>query len=355
MIDQIVNWHDIDNYSYVFIDEAHRFRNADSQTYQYLKEICYGKKVILITATPQNNTIRDIANLITLFQDARKSSIMPNCPDLDAYFKNLVRMVKESKKTDEYEIVISQVAERIRNDILRHVMVRRTRSEIKKFYSDDIKNQGLTFPKVNDPVKLTYEYSPDMEEAFLKTIKLLKDLTYARYTPLLFAKDQKAYADKKSGQQNLKAFIKTMLVKRLESSIYAFVESLKRLKQNSKDFIDFFDRGYVIIGAMSQSNKINVDKLLMMTDDEVEQLVYEKDVTRLKKEEFVDEYSQIIRKDDMILSQLIKIWDHFNIYNDDEKFDILLETIKNEKSETKIIVFSEAKDTVEHIEDKLSK
>jgi len=41
-----------DQFGYVFIDEAHRFRNQSTDNFQKLHEICYGKKVVLITATP---------------------------------------------------------------------------------------------------------------------------------------------------------------------------------------------------------------------------------------------------------------------------------------------------------------
>lgn len=91
IVNQLADMDDIASYKYVFIDEAHRFRNVSSTEFQYLKKICYGKGVILITATPQNNTILDIANLITLFQDSRNSSIIPGNKNLDKYFSDLYR------------------------------------------------------------------------------------------------------------------------------------------------------------------------------------------------------------------------------------------------------------------------
>ena len=56
------------DYDYVFVDEAHRFRNAGTDSFSKLHEICYGKKVILISATPINNYTSDIENQIYLFQ-----------------------------------------------------------------------------------------------------------------------------------------------------------------------------------------------------------------------------------------------------------------------------------------------
>ena len=66
------------NVKYVFIDEAHRFRNEKTESFEKLHQICYNKKVILVTATPQNNYSSDIANQIYLFQPKNNSSIIPN-------------------------------------------------------------------------------------------------------------------------------------------------------------------------------------------------------------------------------------------------------------------------------------
>jgi len=65
-----------DKYSNIIIDEAHGFRNETTATYEKLSEICRGKKVILVTATPYNNKPKDILSLIKLFQKPRKSTIL---------------------------------------------------------------------------------------------------------------------------------------------------------------------------------------------------------------------------------------------------------------------------------------
>ena len=72
----------------VIIDEAHRFRTETTITYEKLAEICRGKRVILVTASPYNNTPKDILSLLKLFQKSKKSTI-PNLPDLEAFFNGL--------------------------------------------------------------------------------------------------------------------------------------------------------------------------------------------------------------------------------------------------------------------------
>lgn len=75
-------------YQNIIIDEAHRFRTESNLTYEKLAEICRGKRIILVTATPYNNSPRDILSQIKLFQKAKKSTI-PNLPDLESFFNRL--------------------------------------------------------------------------------------------------------------------------------------------------------------------------------------------------------------------------------------------------------------------------
>ena len=173
---------DADSYDYVFIDEAHRFRNDDNDTYAKLHEICNGKKVVLISATPQNNYISDIANQIYLFQNRKNSNIIPNQKDLEGFFKKLEKKLKKyDKGTPEYLEVSKEVSTEIREKVLNHIMVRRTRKEIIKYYDKDLKSQGLTFPTLNTPEKIVYEFDNQIEVVFNKTLDTIKVLSYSRY------------------------------------------------------------------------------------------------------------------------------------------------------------------------------
>ena len=64
-----------DDVEVVIIDEAHRFKNQDTQDYEQLCNICRGRQVILLTATPFNNTPADIFALLKLFIVPNKSKI----------------------------------------------------------------------------------------------------------------------------------------------------------------------------------------------------------------------------------------------------------------------------------------
>ncbi len=51
---------DLRKFTTVFIDESHRFRTEETQSYEMLAQICRGKRVVLVSATPLNNTPQDI-------------------------------------------------------------------------------------------------------------------------------------------------------------------------------------------------------------------------------------------------------------------------------------------------------
>lgn len=177
-----------DKYATVFIDEAHRFRTEDNETYANLARICYGKQVVLVTATPYNNRPSDILSQIKLFQRAHDSTI-PNIRDLQGYFSRLENDAKRHDRKTDYDAYIRVVrrnAKRIREDVLRHLMVRRTRTEVLAYFPKDISEQGLKFPDVAKPEPLYYRLNAREEYAFHETLARLKAISFARYTPLLY-------------------------------------------------------------------------------------------------------------------------------------------------------------------------
>jgi len=93
-LDKIIDYiNEQGNFEAVIIDEAHRYRNSNTETYEKLKTICRGRKVILLTATPFNNTPADILALLSLFIVPKKSNITlsSNLVDLFRFYNNLFK------------------------------------------------------------------------------------------------------------------------------------------------------------------------------------------------------------------------------------------------------------------------
>ncbi len=98
-----------------------------------------------------------------------------------------------------------------------------------------------------------YEYRGQLETVFNETIKKLQEFTYARYTPLLYYIGNKPLSEfEKQQQRNVGGFMKGVLVKRLESSFYAFRQSVNRFITSYEKFIDMYHSGTVYISKKNR-------------------------------------------------------------------------------------------------------
>ena len=334
---------DIDKYETIFIDEAHRFRNEYTQGFEKLMEITYGKKVVLVTATPLNNTFLDIFNQIKLFQSAKRSTI-PGLINLEKFFNGWMTKLNKYKKSDpEYLEIVKDGSKEIREKVLKYIMVRRTRSEIKKYFSEDMDEQGLFFPEVSDPKRMVYQFDETIGSVFSQTIELLKQFSYSRYMPLVFLNRQLTEFELQS-QRNVGGFMKGILVKRLESSFYAFKKSVGRFVNSYEDFIEMFDEGRVLI-----SKNINVYDLIDEDDEKkIQKLIEEEKVQEFQSNEFTTEFEQALKNDLEILKEIRKLWNPIDADPKLDKFVSELETGGNLFGK-KILVFTESLETGEYL------
>lgn len=346
-LDDILNDNEImKNTKYVFIDEAHRFRNGKTDSFQKLHEICYTKKVVLVTATPQNNYSTDIANQIFLFQPKNNSTIIPNDKNLESFFNKLdIKLKKLERGTKEYSETLRSNSEVIRDQVLRHVMVRRTRKEIMEFYKDDLEKQGLTFPELSTPEKIVYIYKDEIEKVFNYTVSVIKSMNYSRYQPLTYLeKIDKDIASQIVSQKNMGGFMKSILIKRLESSFEAFKKTLNRFIKSYEQFINMCQKGDVYI-----SKKVDVYDLLDNGDDEkLMELVDEDRVQHYKLNEFRKDFIPALKQDVLFLRLLQEQWEGII---DDPKKDQFLYELQNHEilKDNKMIIFTESKETAEYI------
>lgn len=338
-----------DKYQYVFVDEAHRFRNSNTDSFTELHQICRGKKVILISATPINNYTSDIENQLYLFQN-KQSCTINGIRNLDGFFRGLdSQLNKFPKGSPEYMKQLRANSEVIRDKLLREVMIRRTRSEIQKYYETDMQQQGLTFPKVGSPERIIYTFDDQIDETFTETISEIKSFKYARYTPLLYLKDKKKYATMLAAQRNMGGFMKGILVKRLESSFYAFRMTLSRFIDSYRKFIEMVESGEVYI-----SKKVNVYDLLDNGDTEkLMYLIEQQDVMKFKSSEFDIHFLRDLRSD---LNQLETWQGMWKMIHTDPKLDEFRRNLIENKimKGKKVIVFTESMETASYLYDNLS-
>lgn len=383
---------DRNNYSYpnpeeidlIAVDESHKFRNDYTEMYLALQEICkmprsraaengdLRKKVILISATPLNNRPQDIENQLYLFQD-RRNSTLENIRNLQEYFKPINEQYKKLAYEKKLNIKkLKALFQKLRDDVVEPLVIRRTRTDIEsnKEYLEDLEVQGIKFPKVGDPIALYYELDGKLSELFFDTVSLITNLDeegnkidglgYYRYRAIEFLskdEDKKMYGNVESISGRLSAIMKTLLVKRLESSFYAFTQSLSRFQKAIDNMLAMFDDNRVFIAPDLDINKLLEEGL---SYDEIEAKINEKggNNKEYKKDAFDKKFIALLKQDKEKVDDLIERWSKV------KKDPKLIEFAKqiqeeffkpNQNISGKLIIFSESKETAEELTVKLSK
>ena len=340
----------VEMYDNVFIDEAHRFRNDQTPSYSDLMQICRGKRVILVTATPYNNKPNDVLSLLKLFQLPHQSTV-PNVRNLAAFFK---RQEKEIRKYDRqrdpglYMDAVKRSSKNTREQILRHVMVRRTRKDIETNFDQDTVKGKLKFPKVNNPERLYYYLGANENRIFDKTLECIgTSLTYARYRILLYNEDETLLNQlERQGQENLGVFMKILLLKRLESSFEAFKQSINRFLHIYEQVIKAYQAGHVYI---SKDYPTKLYELIAGEDiAEIEELVLAGKADEYPAKDFRPALIRDLEHDHQILSQ-IKTW--WQDIQGDPKLTQLVKELAERPTlqENRIIIFTEFRETAAYL------
>lgn len=367
-----------DEYDLVLVDEAHKFRTHTNTAFTQLQEICkmprvetgnipgLKKKVMLISATPMNNSPADLYNELLLFQDPRCCTI-DSVPNLTSFFSPLIVEFKKLKKSPDYDLQkFKNLAEKVRDRVIRPITVRRTRTDIEHIprYSKDI--QG--FPKVDKPEMKTYEMNDRIADMFeTSMVTLVKELTYARYQAIAYLKREKSeglYDNAQLISRSLASIRKNGLVKRLESSFYAFKISICRFRDANQYMINMFENDRVFIAPDMDINHLYD---LGLTDDEIEERLQLKAEDNpknavFKAEDFLPEFIEMLRADQQVLEAMCRNWDTVDVEGaDDSKYakfnDILKHELfkKDRNPGQKLVIFSESIDTVEYLNKRINR
>ena len=370
------NYWNAEEYDLVLVDEAHKFRSHTTSAFEQLQEICkmprleagnipgYKKKVMLISATPMNNSPADIYTEILLFQDPRYCTI-DGVSNLTAFFSPLIKEFKKLRKNNNTSIEdFKRLAEKVRDRIIKPLTVRRTRTDIESIprYNKDVNG----FPKVEHPIENQYELNEHLANLFEQAIQILdKKLTYARYQAIAYLKPEVAnglYDNAELISRSLAGIRKNGLVKRLESSFYAFQVSIENFHQANQNMIDMFDNDKVYIAP-----DLNINLLLEsgLSEEEIEEKLNTKASNNPKNAifyaaDFRPEFIDMLHNDQAILEQMLADWKDISD-KDDSKFAKFNELLKHElfrtdrNPEKKLVVFSESVDTVEYLKRRINR
>jgi len=388
----------------VIVDEVHRFRNQDTQDYEHLKNICRGKKVILLTATPFNNRPYDILALLNLFVASKQSTITLD-PNIAAAFRSynyqFERLAhisryhsspdetKRNKAQDNYEKMFGELpidlnkvkqrqtllAKEIR-DVISPVTIRRNRLDLieNPDYAEEVKNLS----KVADPKEWFFELSPEQSDFYDKIIehyfapyKEGGRFTGVIYQPFMYetGEDPEKLGESENfefiSQAQLSDFMRRLLVKRFESSFGSFDQSIRRFKgvyETVKKFTKktgkyILDRK--LIEKIYEEDDEVIDQALIDYQNDLEMGNYPKrdKVYIIEDFKYKKEFLQNIEADIQMFDELIELLDKMDLVSDDPKSAKLIEKIKEVlrkpgkpgEPKRKIIIFSEFTDTVNHL------
>ena len=368
--DENYDYWNADEYDLVLVDEAHKFRNHTTGAFQQLQEICkmprmeagnipgYKKKVMLISATPMNNSPIDLYYQILMFQDPRQCTI-DGVPNLTSFFSPLNVEFRKLRKDPHFDVrKFKRLAEKVRDRVIKPLTVRRTRTDIESIarYRKDVGG----FPKVAEPIKKEYRLNNRLADLFEEAMEILdKKLAYARYQAIAYLKPEAAldlYDNAELISRSLAGIRKNGLVKRLESSFYAFRKSLENFRDANQNMIDMWEKDKIFIAPDMDINQLYAKGY---SDDEIEEKLNEKAEKNpknavFKTKDFKPEYIDLLRQDQKLLDHMWLEWEYINDSDDSKfaKFEALLdkELFSKEKNKGgKIVVFSESVDTIEYL------
>jgi len=374
-----------EQYDLIIVDEAHKFRSDEARMFHELQRICktprkrpapdgsVQKKVILISATPLNNRPEDIRNQLYLFQDSKRSTL--EIGNLQNFFSPLIEEYRKLKKEADVVTLGRQLkimGEKIRTKVLEPVIVRRTRTDIKNTpaYAEDIKEQGLSFPDVVPPHQILYVLDDALDALYDKTVLYASDnvngLGYFRYQAIRYMNPEaRAAHERATGvkqqqavriSEQLAFIIKTLLVKRIDSSFFAFKATLRRYQQANKAMLKMLADDRVFIAPKHDVNEyvLNEDdaaleRLLTEAEDSAEVQVYQ-------REDFMEQFIAGMERDQQILDELVAEWDKVEI---DPKYDEFKRRLNEQllsrevNDNKKLVIFSESKETTGYVVERL--
>jgi hypothetical protein len=366
---------------FVLIDESHNFRYTGTQRYKLVQDYMAAnpsRRCCLLTATPRNRSAWDVYSQIKLFHQDDKTELPVDPPDLKQYFKFIEK------------------GERKLPELLAHILIRRTRNHILRWYGFDsqthqpvdpsrfrdylegrrrayveVAGKHQFFPKrhletieysIEDTYQGLYQElrgylgKPDKDASKGEPPKRPGNyLTFARYGLFRYVNDDKRkkepYASLHRAGANLRGLIRVLLFKRFESSVYAFQQTIDRLLATHEAFVKALDEGFVPAGEEAQAI------LYAPNEQEEADLISElrKVSTRYKAEDFNAALLRSHIQHDVAILRRIKALVEPITPKKDAKLQVLLKRLKKAPlGEGKRLIFTQYADTARYLHEHIN-
>ena len=249
------NW---GNYDLVVIDESHNFRNdtkgkkdedgnliRKSRYERLLQDVIQGSaktRVLMLSATPVNNSLSDLRNQLRFITEDKDNAFLHSLGvlSMETVLRNaqnvFTRWAKRDSEEREKEVLLEALSSAFFK-LLDGLTIARSRGHITRYYRDTLNEIGQ-FPKRRKPdaiyadIDLEEEFPPyDVLNKQISAYKLSlfnpSSYVYDQYMQQ-YELDQMEHFTQRQREGFLIGMMKVNFLKRLESSVHSFEETLKR-------------------------------------------------------------------------------------------------------------------------------
>lgn len=356
------------------IDESHNLRNERSSRYQFLIENLLKKnktvKLLMLSATPINNSLNDIRNQFRLIAKGEDTGFSGNLEirNLMHLFRNAQR--EFNKWSEEGTGKISDFTKKLNPDFFKLIdslLVSRTRKHI-----ESIEENTLSFPEKELPENI---FITPKEIGNIESFKELLDRFpfMSGYQPAWYVEEKKVASvieDEKQRDRFLVKMIYILLIKRFESSWFSFKSTIEKTRRHHQEVLNAIKKyndkieseNIDIYGQMSVFNEEG--------DNEFEEFTLGKkrtvnilEIDRAGKLElFKDDLKKDIDKFDSLITNVQRFSEVVTKETGQNSIDLklgklirlILKKQKNSNNK-KVLIFTVFKDTATYIYDELSK
>ncbi len=373
--------HEWDGYDLVVIDESHNFRNRGARYEKLMEEVIQsGSKtqVLMLSATPVNNRLTDLANQICLITEDRddafrKTGIPSIRGTLNAAQTRFDTWTAETEQLPEKPQQHENLAESLNADffaLLDRLTIARSRTHVLNFYDNAIEEIGR-FPERKPPKSIFPEIDLQGKFPTYQTISNQIDgYRLAIFNPSRYIRQEcrHHYGERLLQQRefNLIGMMKVNFLKRLESSVHSFASTLERTIENIKERESEIQE--FLSTTPSVVSESGFDPFAETTEEYGEDAELQagvqagKNQTYLYKHIDLDAWLADLRDDRTQLDKIYKIAQ--NITSDrDAKLEQLKQLIatkgqnptknREQKENRKILVFTAFADTANYLYDNL--
>lgn len=365
----------------IVIDESHNLRNDKSNRYKFLLEQILKEnedvKVLLLSATPINNSLNDIRNQFKLMVqgDVGGYEETLGIRNLDYTFRTAQKVFNEWREEPSPRIsdFIKQLPANFFT-ITDSLIVARTRKMIEG------QQTGLTFPVKTKPLNLFVTPSQlgnfeSFEELFDHFPPMLSGYQPSFYLEEEDEEEKDVLHDERQRDRFLVKMMYILMVKRLESSWYSFYSTVEKIKdhhQNALDKIKAYQEG-------KANSKLNEKDENLFDDDDLQDDYEELTLGKKRKINLSDidasgnleNFKKDLKKDldalDNLFINLKKFENKIdketvrpgNLSSADDKLQTLIAEINKKRASgenngnTKVVIFTVYRDTAQYLFDQL--